>query len=54
MDTKTRRVTLEEAEKVANDLNIPLLSITGDQGKIDALATLDIYNNSFEAVKVYY
>ena len=44
-------IRLEEAEKVANDLNIPLLAITGDQGKI---AALDIYNNLFEAVKVYY
>jgi len=47
-------IRLEEAEKVANDLNIPLFAITGDQGKIGALAALDIYNNLFEAVKVYY
>jgi methanogenesis imperfect marker protein 11 len=54
MDAKTRMVTLEEAEKISNELNIPLLSITGDQGKIGALAALGLYNNLFEATKVYY
>ena len=54
MDAKTKMITIEEAEKVANDLNIPLVSITGDQGKIGALAALGLYNNLFEATKVYY
>ncbi len=54
MDAKTRIVTLEEANKVANDLNIPLISITGDKGKIGALAALALYDNLQEAVKVYY
>jgi methanogenesis imperfect marker protein 11 len=54
MDAKTRMVTVEEAEKVATELNIPLLAITGDQGKIGALAALGLYNNLAEAVKVYY
>ncbi|MCL2116177.1 MAG: DUF1743 domain-containing protein [Methanobrevibacter sp.] len=54
MDAKTRMITIEEAEKVANDLNIPLVSITGNQGKIGALAALGLYNNLFEATKVYY
>jgi len=53
MDAKTRMVTIDEAEKVANDLNIPLVSITGDNGKIGALAALGLYNNLFEATKVY-
>ncbi|MDR2967435.1 MAG: DUF1743 domain-containing protein [Methanobacteriaceae archaeon] len=54
MDAKTKMITIEEAEKVANDLNIPLVSITGNQGKIGALAALGLYNNLFEATKVYY
>ena len=54
MDAKTKMVSVEEAEKIANDLDIPLLAITGDRGKIGALAALGLYNNLFEAVKVYY
>lgn len=53
-EAKTRIVTLDEAEKVASDLNIPLIAITGDKGKIGALAALGLYNNLYEAVKVYY
>ncbi|MCL2157213.1 MAG: DUF1743 domain-containing protein [Methanobrevibacter sp.] len=54
MDAKTKMITIEEAEKVANELNIPLIPITGNLGKIGALAALGIYNNLFEATKVYY
>lgn len=54
MDAKTKMVSVEEAEKVAKDLDILLLAITGDRGKIGALAAVGLYNNLFEAVKVYY
>jgi len=54
MKAKTDMVTVEEAEKVANDLNIHLIAVTGDHGKIGALAALGLYNNLDEAVKVYY
>ena len=54
MKAKTAMVTVEEAEKMANDLNIPLIAVTGDHGKIGALAALGLYNNLDEAVKVYY
>lgn len=54
MRTKTGMMTVEEAESVANDLNIQLISVTGDHGKIGALAALGLYNNLDEAVKVYY
>ena len=54
MKAKTAMVTVEEAEKVAKDLNIDLIAVTGDHGKIGALAALGLYNNLDEAVKVYY
>jgi len=54
MKAKTSMVSVEEAEKIAKDLNIPLIAITGDHGKIGALAALGLYNNLDEAVKVYY
>lgn len=54
MKAKTAMVTVEEAEKIANDLDIPLIAVTGDHGKIGALAALGLYNNLDEAVKVYY
>ena len=54
MKTKTGMVSVEEAEKVAKDLNIQLIAVTGDHGKIGALAALGLYNNPDEAVKVYY
>ncbi|KZX15072.1 hypothetical protein MBCUT_17390 [Methanobrevibacter cuticularis] len=54
MKAKTGMVSVEEAEKIAKELNIPLIPVTGDQGKIGALAALGIYNNLDEAVKVYY
>jgi methanogenesis imperfect marker protein 11 len=54
MRAKTEMVTIKEAEKVSKDLNIPLIAVTGDHGKIGALAALGLYNNLEEAVKVYY
>jgi len=54
MKTKTGMMTVEEAEKVAKELDIPLIAVTGDHGKIGALAALGLYNNLDEAVKVYY
>ena len=54
MKTKTGMVSVEEAEKVAKDLNIQLIAVSGDHGKIGALAALGLYNNPDEAVKVYY
>jgi methanogenesis imperfect marker protein 11 len=54
MEVKTRMVSVEEAEEIAKKLNIPLIAITGNQGKIGALAALGLYNDLDEAVKVYY
>ncbi|MDR0900055.1 MAG: DUF1743 domain-containing protein [Methanobrevibacter sp.] len=54
MKAKTGMVSVEEAEEIAKKLNIPLIAVTGDQGKIGALAALGLYNNLDEAVKVYY
>lgn len=54
MKAKTAMVSVEEAEKVAKDLSIQLIAVTGDHGKIGALAALGLYNNPDEAVKVYY
>lgn len=54
MKVKTGMVTVEEAENMAAELNILLICITGDHGKIGALAALGLYNNLDEGVKVYY
>lgn len=54
MKAKTEMLTVEDAEKIAKELNIPLVAVTGDHGKIGALAALGLYNNLDEAVKVYY
>ena len=53
LKTKTGMMSLEEAESVAEDLNIQLISVTGDHGKIGALAALGLYDNPDEAVRVY-
>lgn len=52
--TKTGMMTVEKAEEVAKELNIPLIAVTGDHGKIGALAALGLYDDCEEAVKVYY
>jgi methanogenesis imperfect marker protein 11 len=52
--TKQGMMTVEEAEKVAKELNIELISVTGSHGKIGALAALGLYDNPEEAVKVYH
>lgn len=52
--TKQGMMTVEEAEEVAKELGIDLISVTGSHGKIGALAALGLYNNPEEAVKVYY
>ena len=54
MATKTGMMDVETAEKVAEDLDIPLIAVTGDQGKVGALAALGLYDDCDEAVKVYY
>lgn len=44
---------VERCEKLAKELNIKLIAVTGDHGKIGALAALGLYNNPDEAVKIY-
>ena len=51
--TKSGMMTVEKAEEVAEELNIPLIAVTGEQGKVGALAALGLYNDVEEAVKVY-
>ena len=51
---KKSMITLEEAEKAAEEMNIQLVEVTGVEGKIGALAALGLYCDIKEAVKVYY
>ena len=51
---KKSMLTVEEAEKVADEVGVELVEVTGTQGKIGALAALGMYNDIEEAVKVYY
>ena len=51
--TKSGMMDVETAEKVAQDLNIPLIAVTGEQGKVGALAALGLYDDVEEAVKAY-
>ena len=44
---------IETAEETAEELNIPLIAVTGNQGKVGALAALGLYNDVEEAVKAY-
>ena len=44
---------VETAEATAKELNIDLIAVTGNQGKVGALAALGLYNNVEEAVKAY-
>ena len=51
--TKTGMMDVETAESVAKELNIPLIAVTGEQGKVGALAALGLYDDVEEAVKAY-
>lgn len=51
--TKTGMMDVETAENVAKEIGIQLISVTGNQGKVGALAALGLYNDVEEAVKVY-
>lgn len=51
--TKSGMMDVETAEKTADELGIDLIAVTGDQGKVGALAALGLYNDVEEAVKAY-
>ena len=51
--TKSGMMDVETAEKTAKDLGIELIAVTGNQGKVGALAALGLYNDVEEAVKAY-
>ena len=51
--TKSGMMDIETAKKTAEELDIPLIAVTGEQGKVGALAALGLYNDVEEAVKVY-
>ena len=51
--TKSGMMDVETAEKVADELGIPLIAVTGEQGKVGALAALGLYDDVEEAVKAY-
>lgn len=51
--TKSGMMDVKTAEKLASELNIPLIAVTGEQGKVGALAALGLYNDVEEAVKAY-
>ena len=51
--TKTGMMDVETAEKTAEELDIPLIAVTGEQGKVGALAALGLYDDVEEAVKAY-
>ena len=51
--TKTGMMDVETAEKTAKELGVNLIAVTGEQGKVGALAALGLYNDVEEAVKVY-
>jgi len=53
ISAKTGMVDVETAEKTAKELNIDLISVTGNQGKVGALAALGLYDDVEEAVKAY-
>lgn len=52
--TKKSMMSVEEAEKIAQETGVELIEVTGSQGKIGALAALGLYDDPDEAVKVYY
>ncbi|RZN62817.1 methanogenesis marker protein 11 [Methanonatronarchaeum sp. AMET6-2] len=49
---KNQMVEIEEAEEIAEQAGIDLISITGEQGKIGALAAIGLSNDPDEAAKV--
>ncbi len=49
---KNQLVEVEEAEEVAKNNEVDLISVTGEEGKIGALAAIGFSNNPDEAVKV--
>ena len=51
--TKSGMMDVETAEKTAEELGIQLIGITGNQGKVGALAALGLYDDVEEAVKAY-
>ena len=51
--TKSGMMDVKTAESIANELNIPLIAVTGQQGKVGALAALGLYDDVEEAVKAY-
>ena len=51
--TKSGMMDVETAESIAEELNIPLIAVTGEQGKVGALAALGLYDDVEEAVKAY-
>ena len=51
--TKSGMMDIETAEATAEELGIDLIAVTGDQGKVGALAALGLYNDVEEAVKAY-
>ncbi len=51
--TKSGMMDVKTAENVAKELNIPLIAVTGEQGKVGALAALGLYDDVEEAVKAY-
>jgi methanogenesis imperfect marker protein 11 len=51
--TKSGMMDVETAEKTAEELDIPLIAVTGEQGKVGALAALGLYDDVEEAVKAY-
>ena len=51
---KKSMIYLDETQKVAEEVGVQLVEVTGAQGEIGALAALGVYDDIKEAVKVYY
>ena len=51
--TKSGMMDVETAEATAEELGIDLIAVTGEQGKVGALAALGLYDDVEEAVKAY-
>ncbi len=47
-------MTVEDAEKIAKEVGVQLVQVTGAPGEIGALAALGLYNDLEEAVKLYF